>query len=274
MTRITFAAVEKRSSFGRIAGLSVALMIGLAVAGSAKAAVVLVDFGSNSSFRGVSVPAPDSNGNYWNSIVPGPFIPTLVNTSNVATTMALGFDTPVGTDSFNGPAGVTSFPNPTPAEVAATDINASALGILGIKEAAIDFAASPGGADNRTRFQLQGLDPTKKYNLTFFGSHKFSDNDTTVYSIYSDNTYTGLVASASLNVQTPGSPNLHNRDMLATISNLSPQASNILYVQFVGSAGGLGYLNDMSITEVIPEPSGLAAFGLVGLLAARRRRRR
>ena len=30
-----------------------------------------------------------------------------------------------------------------------------------------------------------------------------------------DNTYTTLVASASLNVQTPGSPNLHNRDTVA-----------------------------------------------------------
>ena len=261
-------------SFWRKTGLVAAMMVGFAVAGSVNAAIVLVDFGSNASFRGINVPAPDSNGNYWNSIVPGPYIPTLVNTSNAATTMALGFDTPVGTDSYNGPAGPTSFPHPTPAEVAATDINASALGILGIKEAAIDFAASPGSADNRTRFQLQGLDPTKKYNLTFFGSHKFSDNDTTVYSIYSDNTYTGLVASGSLNVQTPGSPNLHNRDTTLTLSNLSPQASNILYVQFVGSLGGLGYLNDMSITEVVPEPSSLAAFGLIGLLAARRRRRR
>jgi hypothetical protein len=108
--------------------------------------------------------------------------------------------------------------------------------------------------------------------VTFFGSHKFSDNDTTVYSIYSDNTYTTLVASVSLNVQTPGSPNLHNRDQVATILNVAPQASNILYVQFVGSQGGLGYLNDMALATV-PEPSGvmLLAGGALALFGIRRR---
>ena len=33
--------------------------------------------------------------------------------------------------------------------------------------------------DKRVRFQIQGLDPAKKYNLTFFGSHKFSNDATT-----------------------------------------------------------------------------------------------
>jgi hypothetical protein len=250
--------------------LAIAMLGGLASAATAQ--TVLIDFGSANSFRGVNVPNPDPNGNSWNSLTPGPFFTDLIDIDGNATTIDLGFSTPVGTDSFNGPAGVTSFPNPTPAEIAATDIDAVALGNLGVKEAAIDFAASPGGADNRTRFELQQLDPTKTYNLTFFGSHKFSDNDTTVYSIFSDNTYTTQVASASLNVQQPGSPNLHNRDTVATINGISPQASNILYVQFVGSQGGLGYLNDMQLTAV-PEPSALVlVVGAVGLLVGYRRR--
>ena len=44
---------------------------------------------------------------------------------------------------------------------------------------------------------------------------------------------------------------MHNRDQVATISNLSPQTSDILYVQFVGSTGNLGYLNDMQIEAII-----------------------
>ena len=83
------------------------------------------------------------------------------------------------------------------------------------------------------------MDPAKKYDLTFFGSHKFSVDATTVYSVYTDNTYTTLVGSANLDVQDPADPSLHNRDTVATISNLSPQADNILYVQFVGSNGGM-----------------------------------
>jgi hypothetical protein len=244
----------------------IACALALTVAASAKAQTVLIDFGSANSFRGVDAPSPDGNGNRWNSLTPGPFYADLIDTTGAATTIDLGFDTPVGTDSFNGPAGVTSFPNPTAAEIAATDIDTAALGNLGVKEAAIDFAASPGGADNRTRFQIQALDPLKTYNLTFFGSHKFSDNDATIYSVYSDNTYSTLVASVSLNVQTPGSPWLHNRDTVATINGVAPQASNILYVQFVGSGGSLGYLNDMQITAV-PEPSSaLLVFGSMAAL--------
>jgi len=250
---------------------AMAMVAGLAI--SANAQTVLIDFGSDVSFRGVSVPNPDSNGNFWNSLTPGPFFADLIDIDGNGTTIDLGFDTPVGTDSFNGPAGATSFPDPTAAEIAATDIDAAALGNLGIKEAAIDFAASPGGANNNTRFQIQGLDPTKTYTLTLFGSHKFSDDDTTVYSVFTDNTYSTLVDSASLNVQTPGSAHLHNRDQVATISNLAPQASNILYVQFVGSNGGLGYLNDFQITAV-PEPSALLlmASGVTAVFGLRRRR--
>jgi hypothetical protein len=257
----------------RLHRLVVAMAIGAGLTASAAAQTILVDFGSDNSFRGVSVPAPDVNGNYWNSLTPGPFFADLIDVDNNATTVDLGFDTAVGTDSYNGPAGETTFPDPTPVEIAATDIDPAVLGNLGVKEAAIDFAASPGGANNNTRFQIQGLDPSKTYTLTLFGSHKFSDNDTTVYSVFTDNTYTTLVDSASLNVQTPGMPWLHNRDTVATIANLAPQASNILYVQFVGSQGGLGYLNSFQLTAV-PEPSCLllTACG-VGLVAVVRRRR-
>ncbi len=240
----------------RVPHLAMALVVGTSLAVAADAQTVLIDFGNDNSFRGVSVPAPDQNGNYWNSLFPGLFYTDLVDITNTATTIDFGFSTPVGTDSFNGPAGPTSFPDPTPAEIALTDIDEAALGLLGVKTAAIDFAASPGGVDNRTRFEIQALDPTKTYNLTFFGSHKLSDADTTTYSVYTDNMYTTLVDSASLNVQTPGSPWLHNRDTVATLSNLAPQASNILYVEFVGTNNNLGYLNSLQITAV-PEPASL-----------------
>src|SRR6266404_3951955 len=86
MNRFAVIAASKISSFGRAAGFAVALITGLGLVGSAGgsagAATILVDFGSNASFRGVSVPAPDVNGNYWNSIIPGAYIPNMFNTSN------------------------------------------------------------------------------------------------------------------------------------------------------------------------------------------------
>jgi hypothetical protein len=239
----------------RAAGWVSAIAFMLAVAMPAGAQTVLIDFGNDASFRGRSVVNPDSNGNHWNSLAPGVPGLNLIDIENNATTIDLYFDTPVGTDSFNGPAGITSEP-PTPDEISATAIDALALGNLGgALEGPFDFAASPGGADNRTRFQIQQLDPAKKYTLTFFGSHKFSDDAVTVYSVYTNNSYTTLVDSASLEVMTPGPPNAeHNRDKVATISDLSPQTNDIFYVEFVGETGNLGYLNDMQI-EAMESPA-------------------
>ncbi|MDB6018257.1 MAG: hypothetical protein JWR19_2746 [Pedosphaera sp.] len=205
---------------------------------------VLVDFGSDTSFRGVSVVNPDVNGHYWNSVQPGAFFSNLVDTSNQVTTIDFGFDGAAGTDSYNGPAGATSIP-PTPTEIAATDIDPGALGNLGIINAAFDYVNGVGA-----KFQIQQLDPTKKYNLTFFGSHKFNSDANTIYSVYSDSTYTTLIGRTNVNVFQPGSPWLHNRDQTVTISNLSPPADNIFYVSFVGSAGGDGFLNAMQISVV------------------------
>jgi hypothetical protein len=81
-----------------------------------------------------------------------------------------------------------------------------------------------------------------------------------------------LVDTTSLNVQTPGSPHLHNRDTVATLSSLAPQASNILYVEFVGTNNNLGYLNSLQISAV-PEPSALLLLAIgVGLVFGFRRR--
>jgi hypothetical protein len=98
------------------------------------------------------------------------------------------------------------------------------------------------------------LDPSKKYDLTFFGSHKYSLDATTVYSVYSDNTFASQVASTTLNVVDPTDPTKHNQDKLATITGLSPQTNNILFVQFVGMTGHEGYLNMMRIVAEAAAP--------------------
>ena len=77
------------------------------------------------------------------------------------------------------------------------------------------------------------MDPTQTYKLTFFGSINSSTDNTTRYSIFTDNTYTTLVGSVDLLVRVN---NLHNRDQVAVLNNIAPQAGNILYVQFFGQA--------------------------------------
>lgn len=239
---------------------------GFAFAPAAQAEVLL-DFGDDVSFRGVAVTSPDSNGNTWNSVRPGVFYPDLLDTNGDPTTIDFGFSTGAGTDSFNGPAGATSNPV-TAAEITTADgaINNAALGNLGIAEAAIDFVASSGGV---ARFEIQQLDPTKLYDITFFGSHKFNADNTTVYRIYSDNTYTTLVDSATLEV---GVGSAHNEDTVALISAVAPQDANILYVEFEGATGNSGYLNALSVAEFIPEPASASLASVGALLMLRRRR--
>lgn len=263
--------------------LRLAMGIGMAAAlvGSANAQKVLIDFGTNLSFRGASTVNPDSNGNTWNNYIPGAFVTDLKDIANVATTIdfgpELGFG--VGTDSYNGPAGDTATP-PTSANVPNTDIDAVALGNLGVLTAAFDYAASPGPdvagetAANLTRFQIQGLDPLKSYSLDLFGSHKFNVDDTTVYSVFNDPAYSSLVGTANLQVHTPGMPWLHNRDTVAKIGGLTPDANGILYLQFVGATGAQGFLNSMQITSV-PEPNSLLLLtgSALGLAFGARRRK-
>jgi hypothetical protein len=257
------------------------------------AQTVLIDFGSASpcyaanpngcgSYRGADQIGADSNGNYWNSVQPGLFYPLdptisgqpakpgLVDIQNNFTSLALGWDTPVGSDSYNGPVGgATTDGGFTSSSQGAQKqawmsnqaqlviIDSAALGILGGSvNAAFDYADSPGsgtaGTGNNTRFEIQGLDPAKKYALTFYGSHLFSTDATTVYTVYSDNTFTTPVASTTLNVQDPVDFTKYNANTVATISNLSPQANNILYVNFIGSGGHEGYLNELEIAASTP----------------------
>jgi hypothetical protein len=248
----------------------------LAIAGSLFSAnwtmagsIVLIDFGNNNTFRGASVSNPDPNGNHWNSVQTGVFYENLADTTNSPTTIDFGFSTAVGTDSYNGPAGDTSSGTPA-SHVPNTDIDMLALGILGVKEAAFDYVTNANDAEP-LRFEIQQLDPSQKYNLTFFGSHKYSSDTVTRYSIYTDNSYATLVGSVDLFV---GSEGTHNRDQVAVLNNIAPQAANILYVQVDGATIFSGYLNSLAI-EAVPEPGAALLFvgGLGWVFGVRSRRR-
>lgn len=213
----------------------------------------LVDFNTSKAWRGVDPPAVDANGNRWNSLpdsISGSSqLNGLIDTKGGTSLIDLGFSTPFGMDSYNGPAGATSNP-PTAAEIAATAIDAAALGALGVKEAAIDYIASESTTPTKdARFAIQGLDPLLTYTLVFYGSKKYSSNATTVYEAYTDADYTMLAASAKLDVCSPTNGALHNRDKVATLSSMRPSAGGTIYVRLRGSNGGTGYLNSMQIIE-------------------------
>jgi len=229
---------------------------------------VLIDFGNNDSYSGVSQIGADSNGNFWNSVWSGAFYANLVDTTGTATAINFGFTTPGNTGSYNGPAGVTSNPL-TLAEIDAVEIDSYLLGPLGgAKRGAIDFYVD-------STFQIQGLDPNKTYQLAFFGSHKYNNNNVTRYTTYTDDTSTVPVSSVDLLVGVFGA---HNQGQVAVLDNVSPQQNGIIYVGFTGADdAGSGYLNTMMVVEIpssgttfaqwsggqdpTPELVGLYAFG-------------
>jgi hypothetical protein len=196
----------------------------------------LIAMGDLNSYRGANVPSPDPLGHYWNAVDSGHYFPSLTNINGQATSLALGFDNSNGNDSYNGPAGITFQPTNVV-------INAAALGDLGYNFGVYHYYVN-------TSFEIQGLDPTQKYNLTFFGSHAYSTDNATVYSLYTDNGYSNAVASVSLDVQIPGNPGQWNTNQVAVLNNVSPQGNGTVYIGFAGAQGNLGYLNAMEVQAV------------------------
>ena len=211
------------------------------------AQTVLIDFGNSNSFRGASQVGADANGNFWTSVYSGAYYSGVVDVTGTNTSIGFGFSSAGGTDSFNGPAGATTNPI-TQEQLDNVQINSSALGLLGGSDAAaIDYYTD-------STFVLQGLNASLTYDLTFFGSHKFNANNVTRYSTYTDNTFSNVVSSTTLNV---GVGSAQNQSNVATLTSLAPQTNNTLYVGFAGDGGtGSGYLNAMSLYGYLGFRSG------------------
>ncbi len=226
----------------------------------------LIDFNSSKGYRGVDPVSPDGQGNHWNA-VPHPSTGSsqlngLKDTDGGISSIDLGFITPFGTDSFDGPAGDTSVGTPPfaldPAKVVNTDIDATALGTLGNLHAAFDYIATvshtnvPAGQAspvNDARFAIQGLNPYLTYTLRFFGSRRYSADPTTLYEAYSDPAFEYLSANASLDVCDPAALGNHNRGNLAILRDIRPSGGGAIYLRIRGSAGGQAFLNSMEIVE-------------------------
>ncbi len=236
----------------------------LLLGGSAQARTYLIDFNSSKGYRGLDPASPDSNGNHWNAVphpVTGsPQLNGLVDTAGTPSSIDLGFNTPFGSDSYNGPAGDTTAGPPDflldPAKVAAADLDTAALGDLGNATAAFDYIATvshtpPGQATpvQDARFAIQGLDPQLTYTFKLFGSRKYTTEAVTVYEAFSDAEFEYLSASASLPVRAPAIEGNHNRGTVAVLRDIRPSAGGAIYVRVRGSSGGQGFLNALQIIE-------------------------
>lgn len=230
---------------------SLVVAVTTVIASPASATKILFDLGNDDSFRGADTASPDVNGNHWNTVWSGAFYSDVVDTTGTPTAVDFGFSASAGTDYFNGPSGGTADPT-------ATVYDAVALGDLGVDEAVYDYYVN-------SAFQVQQLDPAKTYDVVFYGSHKFNNDNVTRYSLYTDSTLATEVAGVDLLVGVNAD---HNQDQVATLAGVSPQPDGILYVAFAGASGGNGYLNAFSVTEVIPEPTSFALLAVVAAATA------
>ena len=242
--------MKKSIVFAPLAGLCLITVV------SVSGTTLLLDFGNDDSFRGASVPNPDPNGNYWNSVRPGLFFPELIDTENNVTTIAYGPGAHP-TDSYNGPAGAVDQPGIGPED---SEYDPVALGDIGVDEAVYDYHVGVLGTES-AYFEIQGLEQGTDYTLSFYGAHKYiaEPSGLTTYNVYADADRTQLLDSVDLSVGSIG--DVHNTNLLATLT-LQPGEDGIFYIEFGGADGvNDGYINAMSIEyEASVQPDAWAGY--------------
>jgi hypothetical protein len=226
---------------------------------TASAQTILIDLGTDNTFRGASVVNPDANGNNWNSLDSFVFNTNLIDTAGNGTGVNLGFSRLPGTDSFNGPlTDANGFGDPSLPGLGA------GLGDLAVGEAAFDYFVNP-------RFDIFNLDASAQYEVTLYGGRKFGDGNTSNYLILSDNSGSATTL-ASLDLAHANAGNFTANTDTVVSAIVTPGGGGTLTIDVSGGAdGGAGYLNAMSI-RLIPAPGTVALLGLGGIAVVRRRR--
>lgn len=219
---------------------------------SASAQTILIDFGGGAN----PTASPDANSNYWNNLVaPSNGTATLVSTTNATTGISVAV-----TDAFD---------NSGPSPYATLTGNAS-LGDLNIGTAISDyFYVTSSSIGNLT---FSGLNATKTYTFTIFGTRNATETRTTNYSLIGGNSGNASLVVSGTNLGGAGIN--YNTGNLAVISSISPNGSNEILLT-VSTASTYGYISALQI-DVVPEPAVavLVLGGMGALLVWRRSRHR
>jgi hypothetical protein len=228
---------------GRIQRCVAAML--LACAASTSAQDLLVDFGPNDGVNGNITTTPD----YWNNAT-GPVVSDLQTTDNVITDIDISFTTNFATNGIlNG--GLLA---PSPA----------LLGEYAVATATQDYFFTTSSFN----FELRELDPSKAYDLFFFGTRETTASRVTRYSATGDNGQQMFDLQTSGEAIGDGGYN-GNNDTLAVIAGVIPDANNVISIDVSVVSGGFAYLGAMGIS-VVPEPASSILICLAGLMLRRR----
>lgn len=95
------------------------------------------------------------------------------------------------------------------------------------------------GTGGQSAFKLTGLDPTKVYDLLFYGSRGFVHNET-IYTVTGATTDSGTLVTRD------------NVSGTITVAGIAPDGSNEISITVEGDGSNRGYINVLQLTERNP----------------------
>lgn len=174
----------------------------------------------------------------------------------------------------------------------------SLLGKLAVANATgdywfVDNSTTTTGPTARAGFTLSGLDVSKTYSFTMFGTRNSTSTRFTQYFVQGSNSGKDILQTSGTNIGAGNGVGTDtglydgNDNRTVTISGITPLSDGTISVAWIGrgdsnfaadfataTGNSFGYLNVMQVVGV-PEPSALSlmGLGLAGLWAVRRTRR-
>jgi beta-glucanase (GH16 family)/lysophospholipase L1-like esterase len=198
---------------------------------SAVATTVLVDFGP-----AATATTSPTNGYYWNNYTTtGTAISNLVTSTNGSSGWRLELST----------AGVLGGGTWVP-------VTTTNMGVFNVGTAATD-GLNLTAAQGVRGVRLSGLTNTELYTVGLYAGRDATQTRTTTYSVKGAGTNSSALTTSGTGIGASG-VNYNNTSYLV-FSNVAPDDTGSIYVEYAASAGDFGYLNALFLSQQVPVPS-------------------
>jgi len=194
-----------------------------------------VDFGPNDVTNGNVTTSPDINGNYWNNVT---------NTATTASPVNLA-------DKTNAPTGaytkiITGFSSNGILNGGLLSPDAGLLGDFAIPTATQDYFYTSASSS----LSIRGLDKTKGYVFSLFGTRNDPEKRVTAYSLTGATFYNGTLQTSGTDL---GGAGYHgNTKTILTSDIMMPDDNGHIALTVTRSEGSFGYLGIMKMNQVDP----------------------
>jgi beta-glucanase (GH16 family)/lysophospholipase L1-like esterase len=198
---------------------------------SAVTKTVLVDFGP-----AATATTSPTNGYYWNNYTTtGTAITNLVTSTNGSSGWRLELST----------AGVLGGGTWVP-------VTTTNMGVFNVGTAATD-GLNLTAAQGVRGVRLSGLTNSELYTVGVYAGRDATQTRTTTYSVKGAGTNSSALTTSGTGIGASG-VNYNNTSYLV-FSNVAPDTTGSIYVEYTASAGDFGYLNALFLSQQVPVPS-------------------